>query len=163
MAATTKEALLRVQPREGLTSSNQDRKQNMTTVPTTAVDVEAPTDFRGFRVLPRFDPAVRVALHEREERVEKALLTVIYNPELRVLYVQLYEGMTTREHLWATLLVKGLVQGDVRPCSWARCTRDGQATDCLAAELSYSVDAHTDAEFDRLVARYYGIADGCGE
>ncbi|OUE25510.1 hypothetical protein [Clavibacter michiganensis] len=132
----------------------------MTTVPTTDVAVEAPTDFRGFRVLPRFEPGTAVSVHDRGDHVEKVLLGITYNLELRVLVVQMYEGMTTREHLWALFLVKDLVNGALQPCSWARCIRDGRPTELLTAELGYGLESDTDAEFDRLVARYYADADG---
>jgi hypothetical protein len=144
-----------LQPLEGHGSNDQDRKQIMNTVPTTTVAVEAPTDFHGFRVLPRPSEGQHAQVRAAGDHVEKALVRVTYCPATQVLLVQLFEGLTPREHLRVLFMVRELVSGQPTGASWTPCCGEAAREGDRTAELAYTLDTESDAQFDELAARYY--------
>lgn len=155
MTLLNKETPARLQPLEGHGSIDQDRKRIMNTVPTTAVDVETPTDFHGFRVLTRPSEGRHAMARVAGDHVEKTLVRVTYRPTTQVLLVHLFEGLTPREHLRVLFMVRDLFSGRSADASWTPCcgefAREGDRT----AELSYTLDPESDAQFDQLATRYY--------
>jgi hypothetical protein len=140
-AATTEEALLRVQPREGLTSSNQIRKQNMNNVPNPTDPHQAPVDCRGFRIKERTDVKNprQVQYIAKGRRTEKMLVSVVYRPATRTLYYEEFEGGTDLDYDRVTSYLKELVKGTFggAPADSLPWEPLQNSTGCLVTALGY--------------------------